>query len=480
MSGIRIARRDVFWTYANLVLSSGVNLLLLPLILWALTPDEVGQWYVYSALGGLSLVLDFGLSATLSRHVTFAWCGVSTIEKQGYTDQEMDGQPNQPLLRSLVAATKWAYHLVGAMALLLAATVGTLHVQHAVHAGSIFDERLTSWWVYVAAIWINTSMAYWNPLLRGVGAVAETGQANVAGKIAQLLFTSVALVAGFGLLGVSVSYLASTFVFRWMSKRYFRRRSGLPDGSSKGDEAYSRSDDAYSRSALLRTIWPNAARQGVVSLSQYVMTWSPVLISSGFLGLRQAATVGLTVQILGIIKVFGNALFNAFLPQFSSLRLRGELARLRARVALVLGSATYSILGLGTLALLVGPPLLHLLGTDVRLMPLSYGLCFFLSEWAVNQYALVSGYLGTANRVPMHKAYFVTALLGTAGQFIAVSRLGWGLWGVILPPLVASLVYNDWVWFRRAAADLRTTSLRLLGRSFTEPYVFVTTRIGVK
>ncbi|MDU0314724.1 O-unit flippase-like protein [Phycicoccus sp. M110.8] len=473
MSGIRIARRDVFWTYANLVLSSGVNLLLLPLILWALTPDEVGQWYVYSALGGLSLVLDFGLSATLSRHVTFAWCGVSTIEKQGYTDQQLDGQPNYPLLRSLVAATKWAYHLVGATALLLAATVGTLHVQHAVHAGSIVDKQLTSWWVYVAAIWINTSMAYWNPLLRGVGAVAETGQANVAGKIAQLLFTSAALVAGFGLLGVSVSYLASTFVFRWMSKRYFRRRSGLLHESR--DE-----EGAYSRSALLRTIWPNAARQGVVSLSQYVMTWSPVLISSGFLGLRQAATVGLTVQILGIIKVFGNALFNAFLPQFSSLRLTGDLDRLRARVALVLGSATYSILGLGTLALVVGPPGLHLLGTDVRLMPLAYGLCFFLSEWAVNQYALVSGYLGTANRVPMHKAYFITALVGTAGQFLAVSRLGWGLWGVIVPPLLASLVYNDWIWFRRAATDLRTTSLGLLGRSLTEPYVFVATRIGVK
>ena len=166
VNGIRIARRDVFWTYANLVLSGGVNLLLLPLILWKLPPSAVGLWYVYSALGGLSLVLDLGLTTTLSRHVTFAWCGVTSIEKHGYSEQVPSGEPNFGLLRSLVSATKWAYHVVGAVALLLAVTAGTLHVQHAVHAVSLLDPELTSWWIYVAAIWINTSMAYWNPLLR--------------------------------------------------------------------------------------------------------------------------------------------------------------------------------------------------------------------------------------------------------------------------------------------------------------------------
>jgi hypothetical protein len=207
------------------------------------------------------------------------------------------------------------------------------------------------------------------------------------------------------------------------------------------------------------------------------MTWSPVLVASSFLGLQAVATVGLTVQVVGIIKVFGNALFNAFLPQFSSLRLSGDIQRLRGRLSLVLGAASYSILGVGTFALVVGPVLLKLLGTDVRLMAIAPGLCFLVSEWAVNQYALVSGYLSTANRVPMHKAYVVTAGVGTVGQVIAVSYMGWGIWGLVIPPLIASAVYNDWIWFHRAAADLGLRSAQLFLRSLVEPIHFLSRRV---
>ena len=472
MSGIRIVRRDVFWTYANLVLSSGVNLLLLPLILWALTPNEVGLWYVYSALGGLALVLDFGLTATLSRHVTSAWCGVASIEKQGYSKPVSTGEANYGLLKALVAATKAAYRIVGAVALLLAVTAGTLHVQHAANADSLLDRELFSWWVYVAAIWVNTSMAYWNPLLRGIGAVAESGQANVAGKLAQLVLTTAALLLGLGLIGVAASYLVSTFIFRFLSRRSFYRRSKL-DGQSTNAES-----TLQSRVQLLKIIWPNTFRQGLVSMSQYFMTWSPVLIASSFLSLQTAATVGLTVQVVGIIKVFGNALFNAFLPQFNSLRLRGDISQLRIRFSLVLGTASYTILGIGTIALVAGPALLDLLGTDVGLMALAPGLCFLVSEWAVNQYALASGYLSTANRVPMHKAYLVAAGVGTVGQVLAVSYLNWGMWGIVLPPLVASAMYNDWIWFRRSASDLKMPSARLLARSVVEPCALLSRRLG--
>lgn len=471
MNGIRIGRRDVSWTFGNLILSSGVNLLLLPLILWALTPEEVGLWYVYSAIGGLALVLDLGLSATLSRHVTAAWCGVTAIQRQGYEESALAGAPNYHLLRSLLSATRGAYMVVGLVALTLAGTAGSLQVQIAAGGQSLFGTDFLSWWIYLAAIWVNTSMAYWNPLLRGVGAVAESGQANVAGKLAQLVLTSAALVLGLGLTGVAASYLASTAVFRFMSMRSFHQRAQLHRHPAAGAKS-------ASRGALLLTIWPNAARQGMVSLSQYLMSWSPVLVASSFLGLRTAASVGVTVQVVGIIKVFGNALFNAFLPQFTSHRLSGDAALLRARLSLALGTATYLILGVGTLVLLVGPSFLTALGTEVRLMTLGPGLCFLVSEWATNQASLASSYLSTANRVPMHRAFLATAVLGTAGQVIAVAYLEWGVWGIVVPPLVVAAVYNDWVWHRRAAADLGITPAHLLTRSLAEPYSFLSKHIG--
>ncbi|WP_346008395.1 O-unit flippase-like protein [Janibacter terrae] len=469
MSKIVVGAQDVRWSYANLLLTSGVNLALMPLILWALTPDEVGAWYLFTAIGGLALVLDMGLMTTLARHVTFVWCGAEELVATGYRPSSV-GAPNYSLLSSILGAAKLVYHILGLTIFCLCIGFGTWHIDRVVGGSDAAGYIIACWLIYAVSIWWNVAFSFWNPLLRGIGEVAASGKANVAGKVTQLALTSAALVAGFGLAGVCASFLLSSLVFRALSKRFFYSRAGV------GLRVENRAS-LKERAITLRIVWPNSLRQGLVSVSQFVLSSGPVFVASAFLALPTVAVVGLTVQVLGLIKVFGNTLFNVFQPYFGQARMTGDVRALKYRLSLSLGVATYSIAGVGAMALTLGDPLLKLVGSDVGLMPIAPGFAFLLSELVINQYALTTGFLATGNRIPMHWAYLGTAVAAIVGQVISIQWLGWGLWGLAIPTLAASLSFNAWFWLRRAAREVELTSLQLLKMGFSSPVAVVSRRL---
>lgn len=467
---MKVHRRDVAWSYASLVLTSGVNVLLLPLILWALTPAEVGMWYLFSAIGGLTLVLDMGLMTTLARQVTFVWSGASEIRASGFAESST-GSPNFRLLGQILRAARFAYATLGLAVLGLALTFGSAHVRGLLSGIEAHNELMIAWFIYAFAMWLNMAFSYWNPVLRGIGRVAESGMANVAGKVAQLVLTATALVLGFGLIGVAASFLVSSFVFRMLSRRFFmnQAREGL-----RGDVE---SASASSVWQTLRIIWPNSLRQGLVSLAQYGLSYGPVLVASALLSLSQVAILGLTVQVIGLIKVFGNTMFNVYQPVFGHLRLTHDVSGMRERFADAVGISTWAILGLGALALLGSAPLLDVLGSDVHLLPAAPGLVYLFGELLVNQVALSTGFLATANIVPMTRAYVVSVAIAIGGQVVGVSILGLGIWGIVLPTGLCMLAYSSWYWWCRASSELETSCLGLLRLSLTQPFTRLARRV---
>lgn len=467
---IHISRRDIAWTYASLGLGAGINLILLPLLVTFLSPEELGLWYVFAAVGTLIVVMDLGLVVTVSRNITMAWMGAPRLDQVSSTVKDAQPGPNFELLGKLVGACRTAYLGLGVAVLALCLSIGTLHVAN-VSAGQMArSDALTAWIVYAIAVSSNMALSFWNPLLRGLGRVSESAKANVCNKVAQLALTVIALLAGGGLTGVAVAYLLSGLIFRWVSRHYFFQAVGGPTGVTLSRHSLNE------RFEVLRAIWPNSYRQGVVSVSQYVMISAPVLIASAALPLSTVASLGMTLQLIGVLKVVANAPFNALLPEFVSLRMHADVWTLQHRFPLTVGMATYTVLLGGATVLVCGDRALALLGADVTLLSAGLAGLLLLNEWATNQYALCSAFLATDNHVPMAKAYAVTATLSVMLQLFLVLVVGWGVLGLVLGSLAVSMGYNSWMWPRRAAKDVGLGVWALFASTLSAPIQLATRR----
>ena len=79
---IKTSRNDIIWNYTANILNIGVSIVVLPLILKMLSAEEVGLWYVFLSISSLALLIDFGFSATLMRHISYAVSGASEIDRK--------------------------------------------------------------------------------------------------------------------------------------------------------------------------------------------------------------------------------------------------------------------------------------------------------------------------------------------------------------------------------------------------------------
>ena len=79
----RIYGSAVAWSFVFTAIRAGGNLLVLPLMLHKLTPEDLGLWYVFLSLGGMASLVDFGFYPTMSRVTAFLWAGADEIQETG-------------------------------------------------------------------------------------------------------------------------------------------------------------------------------------------------------------------------------------------------------------------------------------------------------------------------------------------------------------------------------------------------------------
>jgi hypothetical protein len=87
----------VVWSWAFNFLRLATGLVLLPLLLYKLSSEELGMCFVLLSLVALAPVVAFGFSPTIVRFVSYAMGGAETIHAQGFAKAETSG-PNYRLL----------------------------------------------------------------------------------------------------------------------------------------------------------------------------------------------------------------------------------------------------------------------------------------------------------------------------------------------------------------------------------------------
>src|SRR5690625_4068707 len=441
---INITKIDVIWSYFSLFLLNGINILLLPFILAYLEPAEIGLWYTFTAVSGLVIILDFGLMTTLSRNVTFIWEGAEEIAVTGFkVNNKQTKTPNYNLFVKLFKATKLIYLFLGLTIFLILLTLGSYYVYSVSKNDLPVDTIMISWGFYSLAVFLNMRYAYWNPILKGSGAIKIHQQILVVTKVSQFVFSVIGILLGYGLIAVALAYLLSIIINRILAHiRFF----AYQDNKLYIKPLIKNRINIKEFLTIFKTILPNAYRQGLISISNYINLRSITLISSTFLGLGVTASLGLVLQITNLVMPVANTFFNTYLPQFSSFRFQGKYKSLQTVFTKAI-MINYLIIITSFISILIfGDFILDLMNSNVELLSWPYLTIIMIYMFLYNNQSIFGTFIGTNNTLPHYKAFFVSSILVLGTQLILMITSTPTLWKLILPILFIQLVYNNWKW----------------------------------
>ena len=314
MATINIGKKDVIWSYLGTFFRVSTNILLLPVLVYFLTEEELGLWYVYASIAQFVILFDFGFTPTFARNISYIWSGASQIRKES-VETISGSDTNWYEFKTILKTCSTIYVIIATIGLILLLSIGSYYL---IRISSL--NYLYSWIIYCFAVFFNILYGYYTSFLSGIGAIAENHKAAILSKLIQLFFSVVLLLLGLGLLGVSIAYFLSGLSLRIISKYYFNKYEGIGE-KIKNIEV----KNIYRKCVRnVKIIWRNASRDGLVTISNFLTTQANTLICSSVTGLASTGSFGVSLQIATLICSVSSIPFSSFQTKMQSNAVQGN------------------------------------------------------------------------------------------------------------------------------------------------------------
>lgn len=433
MSQISINKKDVFWAYVGTFFRVCTNIILLPIIIYFLSGEELGLWYVFASIAQLVILLDFGFAPTFARNIAYVWCGARSLQKQNI-EQVEDNTTDLYEFKSIIETCKLLYLAIAIISSIILFTAGSFYV---VKVSS--QEYLWVWLVYAIAVAINILYSYYTSLLRGVGAIAENNIAAVASKVIHVVFSVLFLYLGYGLMGLSIAYLLSGLTLRIFSKVLFERYEKIGE-KLKGVKIRNKLKICIDR---VKILWYNASRDGLVTLSNYLSSHANTLICSYAISLTITGAYGLSIQIATIVGIIAGIPFSVYQAQMQEGAVSGNV---KSNTRVFSRSMFQYVISFILMSLLsyVCIPILRFIKPELE-FDLSMFTMILVQFFIFNYYSLFGSFISSYNTLPYVRAYVISSFASVVLSTALVYLTGWGVWALIISPIIVSL-YNLWKW----------------------------------
>ena len=458
----RLYSSAVVWSFVFTAIRAGGNLLVLPLMLQKLSPQELGLWYVFLSLGGLASLIDFGFYPTMSRVTAYLWAGAEEIQATGVQPVRVSGEnpplPNYRLLADLVKTMQIYYRAIGVLVIVLMGVFGTIWIMQKARPLPDAHAIFWSWLLFLAGIFVNITSGMWHPLLSGINQVRLNQQIFVWGLIVNYLTIVVGLLLGAGLFAPVAGFFLMGAVSRSGARWKFNHFTKAKEYSAASSWS----------SKLLRGLWPTAWRTGIVTLGIYATLNLGTLICSEFLGLKAAASYGLSMQLVLAAVAIGASFVAVKLPLVAQMHALGrerDIGRLvfpRMRWYWIVYS------GLAAMAILFGDRVIHgWFHSQTPLLSKTLLTALFVVGALEGHHGIFRELAVTAHRNPFAIPVLASGLLILLLSVLLVPRIG--LWGLILVPGIVQVSFNNWwivlVGLRSMGSTVGEYINGLLGRS---------------
>jgi hypothetical protein len=431
----RTRQSAVFYGIFATGIRVGANILLLPLLLTRLPTADLAVWWVFCALGNFANLADFGFGQVISRVYSYLWAGAEDFDAEGLRPPAQTREPNLPRIRQLSETVRSFYLYLALAASIVLAIVGTYFLLKP--SATVANQRLVwiAWAGYLLTIGYNLGTSRWLLACQGLGRMRELQASYLWSGLAYVATAAALLVTGCGLLALVVANFVRALIIREYCRLAYYRAVPKHSEAIKPDKE------------ILKRLWPNAAKFGMILLGGFFLANGSVLISSRFLGEKITASFGLTAQIGAFLTGFASLWLSVKWPQLTMLRTQGRLDEMSVLFARRLTLTMVTFVLLAAFVILAGNRLLEWKGTHTQLLA-TPELIFYFGYLAVQLFYVQFGSLAyTENVVPFFKIAIFTGM----GMLALSLVMTWafGLWGMLMAPLIAESVYSSWFTVRR-------------------------------
>lgn len=453
---MKITNKDIIWSYSSQIFQMGASLFILPIILKKLSSDEVGIWYIFMSFSAMINLLDFGLSPTFSRNISYIFSGAKNLSSEGISS-EISKEVDYSLLKNTINSVKKIYMYISLVVVIIFGSGGSLYIKSLIQENQNLDVNriIIAWIVYIISLAFNFYYYYYTPMLLGRGLIKESHKTIVFTKVAYLLLAFFLINFNYGLLGIALSNLVSSFVNRISSYRYF-----YDEKIKKKLKFIKRNKQEESK--IIRIILNNSSKLGAVSIGAFLINKSSVLIMSKYVDLKIIANYGITLQIISLLTTVSSVLFNTYLPMINYLRIQKkekEIVNIFSKALLI----NYSFYLAGSIFLVsFGNEILGILKSNTLILDNKYLIILLFIYFLEMNHSMAATMLTTKNIVPFLKPALLSGIIIVILMLFSLNFTKLGLYGVILSQGIVQLVYNNWKWPLEVCKDLSTNYLKML------------------
>lgn len=459
--GVKLTKKDVIWSYLAQFFGIASGIFILPIILRLLSTEEIALNYLIGSLGSMVALFDFGFAPQFGRNITYVFSGAQEIQKKGIQDLNGLGEINYNLLANMINTAKFVYLRIAIFSGIVLCTFGTWYIYSVTNGFTSVNHVIWIWIFTIVSIFLSFYFTYFDSLLIGRGLIRK---AKIAGIISKVVYISLAisfLYMGYGLFGVAISSLCSTFVYRFISYRFFYDhdfKEKLRGIKPKPEE----------RKELFLKIWHNSSRLGLVFISAYAINNLSMFLAGLYLSSEEVASYGLLIQLVGIIGVVSGTLINSYNPTFASLRISGKSKELMQTFSFALFVYLSLFIMGASFLIFLGPMVLEFIGSNAVLPNAYIMMAYCLVVILENNHSNFGTLIVTKNEVPFLKSSVIAGFFVAIGDFLVLNYLSFGVLGLILVQGIVQLSYANWKWPLLVCQEFSTSYLKILRLGYKE------------
>ncbi len=403
-----------------------------------MSAETVGIWNIFQTITGLVIILDMGFRPTFARNISYILSGVKELHVEGVEKASADGVIDYSLLKGVLVAMKRFYRWVALGVFVILATAGTAYFSYILkkYSGDHTDAMI-AWVLLIAINCYNLYTLYYDALLTGKGYITRIQQITIIGQSIYLAVAIGLIYAGLGLSAIVAAQLISTIVRRVLSYHVF---------FTKEMRAALSASDTQDPRRLMKAIYPNALKIGLTQLGGFAVNKSAVFMGSAFLTLPEVACYGITVQVMEVLCRFAHVPVQSFTPKMAQARAEKDLPSLRRYYILNVASLLAVFIGGGLIWVLAGQWALDIIHSETQFVPTIMLMVMIAIHFLEDNHSTSATFIMADNKIP----FWIPSLLSGAGTILLLwlflGPCHMGLWGMILAPGIAQLVYQNWKW----------------------------------
>jgi O-antigen/teichoic acid export membrane protein len=438
----KVSNSELLWAYSAQFLNVGSGIILIPIAIMFLSTEDLGLWYLFIAISSLAQLLEFGFQPTISRMTSYIYSGANELVAEGLPKK--GSSISYQLLFDLIQASKLLYGYISVFAAVVLFILGTFYLNTFDAFG---EDQYYSWLLFAFSIIVNLYFTYMNGLMTGRGSQLELYKYMAISKFVMVIIAIPFLISGFGLYSMALSMIISTAVNRFLIYKSFydvsRDDMLIVSGIEKINCRY------------IYIVWLSAWKLGLTSVGAFLILRANQFIASSFLGLKVAASYGLTVQIFSILTTVSSMYFNLNMPKMTALQSEGSKKELKSIFNRSVLYTNLLFFLASVFVVLFGSQILDLLSVNTSILPTTIIIVMIIMYQLEVNHTVNATYLTTYNKVPFMYSALVSGIMITIISLLMVSQTKLGIFGIVLSQLLVQLAYNNWYWPLAAYRDLR-------------------------